>query len=59
MDPSQISAAFRSLGILSEDVDTVPAAIERAMADAQSDALICLTGSLFVAAEGREYFGLD
>ncbi len=59
MEPAAIVSAFAALDIPAEDVDTVPAAIERAMADAQNDALICLTGSLFVAAEGREYFGLS
>jgi hypothetical protein len=59
MDPKLISGAFHALGVEPEDVDTVPAAIERAMAGSGDDGVICLTGSLFVAAEGREYFGLS
>lgn len=59
MDPGLISAAFGSLGVSAEDVDTIPAAIERAMADSEGTGVICLTGSLFVATAGREYFGLQ
>ncbi len=59
MDPKFISGAFHELGVEAEDVDTVPAAIERAMAGSGDDGVICLTGSLFVAAEGREYFGFS
>ncbi|MEO7666456.1 MAG: cyanophycin synthetase, partial [Dehalococcoidia bacterium] len=59
MDPKLISGAFHSIGIEAEDVDTVPAAIEQAMAGSGDDGVICLTGSLFVAAEGREYFGFS
>jgi dihydrofolate synthase/folylpolyglutamate synthase len=59
MDPGRILAAFGSLGITAEDVDSIPSAIERAMADSEGTGVICLTGSLFVAAAGREYFGLQ
>jgi dihydrofolate synthase / folylpolyglutamate synthase len=58
MEPARITVAFRQLGIEAEDVDTVGHAIERAMAGSEPSGLICVVGSLFVAAEGREYFGL-
>jgi hypothetical protein len=58
MDPAAISAVFSALNVHAEDVDTVSAAIERAIASSGRGGVICLTGSLFVAAEGREHFGL-
>jgi dihydrofolate synthase/folylpolyglutamate synthase len=57
MEPERIAEAFRKAGVPTEDVDTVPAAIERALAASGGHRLICLAGSLFVAAEGRRYFG--
>ncbi len=58
MEPGRVRQAFERLGIPAEDVDSVGTAIERAMADTERGGVICLTGSLFVAAEGREWFGL-
>jgi hypothetical protein len=43
--------------VLGEDVDSITIAIQRALAASSEHRLICLSGSLFVAAEGREYFG--
>jgi dihydrofolate synthase/folylpolyglutamate synthase len=57
MEPERIVEAFRRVGVPAEDVDSVPDAIERALAASGGHRLICLAGSLFVAAEGREYFG--
>lgn len=55
--PGRISAAFRALGTPAEDVESVAAALGRALAATDKGGVICLAGSLFVAAEGREYFG--
>lgn len=55
MAPCLILEAFAEAGVRGEDVDSVPAAIERAMATTGEGGLICLAGSLFVAAEAREY----
>jgi dihydrofolate synthase/folylpolyglutamate synthase len=52
-DPVRIREAFEALGVPAEDVDTVENALSRAMATTEEGGLICLTGSLFVAAEGR------
>jgi dihydrofolate synthase/folylpolyglutamate synthase len=51
-----ICEAFGRVGVLCEDVDSVAAAIKRALAGSDESAVICLAGSLFVAAEAREYF---
>jgi dihydrofolate synthase/folylpolyglutamate synthase len=58
MEPERITEAFRKAGVPAEDVDSVPAAIERALAASGGHRLICLAGSLFVASEGREHFGM-
>ena len=55
MDPERIAEAFRGAGASVEDVDTVPAALELALAATDESGVICLAGSLFVAAEGREH----
>ncbi len=56
MEPGRIVEAFRKLGVPGEHVDSVTIAIQRALAVSGERRLICLSGSLFVAAEGREYF---
>ena len=56
MEPARIVEAFRKLGVPGEDVDSIKIAIQRALAASNGHRLICLAGSLFVAAEGREYF---
>jgi dihydrofolate synthase/folylpolyglutamate synthase len=58
MDPKRIQQAFAKLGVDAEDVDSVGVAMEQAMAATGRTGVICLAGSLFVAAEGREWFGL-
>jgi dihydrofolate synthase/folylpolyglutamate synthase len=55
MDPERIQEAFGRLGVDSEIVDNVPNAVDRAIAAADSGALICVAGSLFVAAEARAH----
>jgi len=57
LEPSAIAAEFAAQGVGAEYVDSVARALEGAMAAGGSDAVICLTGSLFVAAEGREHLG--
>jgi dihydrofolate synthase/folylpolyglutamate synthase len=56
LDPRSIVEAFERMGTPAEDVDSVPAAIERALAASDEGGVICLAGSLFVAAQAREYF---
>jgi len=56
MEPSEIVAAFEGAGIPCKDVESVGTALERALAATDEGGLICLAGSIFVAAEGREYF---
>lgn len=55
MDPQRIAEAFGRLSVDGEIVDKVPAAVGRAIAAAGSRALICVAGSLFVAAEARAH----
>jgi dihydrofolate synthase/folylpolyglutamate synthase len=57
MEPARIVEAFGKLGVPGEHVNGVKIAIQRALAVSSGRALICLAGSLFVAAEGRECFG--
>ncbi len=57
LEPSEIAAVFGEKGARAEHADSVANALERAMAASGSDAVICLTGSLFVAAEGRAHLG--
>ena len=58
MAPERVAEAFEAAGVPAEVVDNVPLALERALAEAGSSGVICLTGSLFVAAEAREHLGL-
>lgn len=55
MEPDAIASAFRRLGVIARIAEGVGPALEAAMADWRADGLICLVGSLFVAAEGREH----
>jgi dihydrofolate synthase/folylpolyglutamate synthase len=57
MEPARIAEAFRKFGVPGENVESVTIAMQRALAVGGERGLICLSGSLFVAAEGREYFG--
>jgi hypothetical protein len=57
LEPAEIAAVFGERGARAEHVDSVANALEKAMAASGSDAVICLTGSLFVAAEGRAHLG--
>jgi len=57
MNPSQIAELLSDMGDAQGNPDitqSVPEAIERAMAVAQKDEIICVTGSLYVVAEARQ-----
>ena len=58
MAPERITEAFGRLNIDSEIGDSVGEAVDKAIAVGGESALICVAGSLFVAAEAREHFGL-
>jgi dihydrofolate synthase/folylpolyglutamate synthase len=55
MEPQRIAEAFGRLNADTEIVDNVPAAVDRAIASTNASALICVAGSLFVAAEARAH----
>lgn len=59
MAPERIAGAFVALGIDVDVCDNVGQAIDTAMAEAGRDGVICLVGSLFVAAEGRAHMAPD
>lgn len=54
MPPKQIATAFARLGVETETAATVEAALDGAVAAGEEQAVICLTGSLFLVAEARE-----
>jgi len=55
MAPERIAEAFGRLKIDTEITDNVPAAVDAAIAAAGAGALICVAGSLFVAAEAQAH----
>ncbi len=57
MDPQRIAEAFGRLNVDAEIVENVPDAVDRALAATSEGALtlICVAGSLFVAAEARAH----
>ena len=55
MPPKQIATAFARLGVAAETAASTEEALTRAVAVEGSQEVICLTGSLFVVAEGREH----
>jgi dihydrofolate synthase/folylpolyglutamate synthase len=54
-DPSALAAAYAAAGAATETAPSVAAALERALAVAAPQDLVCVVGSLFVAAEAREH----
>jgi dihydrofolate synthase / folylpolyglutamate synthase len=56
LEPALIAQAAEARGVSAESANSVSEAIERALAAKTRGGLICLAGSLFVAAEGREHF---
>jgi dihydrofolate synthase/folylpolyglutamate synthase len=57
MAPAAVAAAFVEAGVEAEVGEEVAAALEKTIAVADDKAVICLAGSLFVAAEGRAHLG--
>jgi dihydrofolate synthase/folylpolyglutamate synthase len=55
--PQEVAAAFQEAGVETEVGEEVAKALEKTMAAADDKAVICLAGSLFVAAEGRTHLG--
>lgn len=55
LEPEAIAAAFAGVGVPVAVGDDVGQAVEEAMAASGRDGVICLLGSLFVAAEGRAH----
>ncbi len=58
MAPERIAEAFGRLNVDTEFAESVSHAVDKAIAASNESALICVAGSLFVAAEAREHFGL-
>ena len=57
MAPQEVAAAFLEAGVETEVGEEVAEALDKTMATADDKAVICLSGSLFVAAEGRSHLG--
>ena len=57
MPPQEVAAAFAEAGVETEVGEEVAEALDKTMATADDQAVICLAGSLFVAAEGRAHLG--
>jgi dihydrofolate synthase/folylpolyglutamate synthase len=57
MAPEEVAAAFLEAGVETEVGEEVGKALDKTMATADDKAVICLAGSLFVAAEGRAHLG--
>lgn len=55
LDAKRLAEVFSALDIPVEACESVREAVDKAMAATQGSGVICLLGSLFVAAEGREY----
>ena len=54
-EPSAVATAYAAAGAATETAPSVAAALERALAVASPEDLVCVVGSLFVAAEAREH----
>jgi len=54
-DPALVAAAYAAAGAATETTPSVAAALERALALAEPEDLVCVVGSLFVVAEAREH----
>jgi dihydrofolate synthase/folylpolyglutamate synthase len=57
LEPVRLVAEFSRWGITPEVTENVASAVDRALATAKPDDLICATGSLFVVSEVLEYLG--
>jgi dihydrofolate synthase/folylpolyglutamate synthase len=58
MDPQMIADAFERHGVSTLVVDNADVAIDQLLARCEGNDVICVLGSLFVAAEAREHMGL-
>ncbi|MBY0552869.1 MAG: hypothetical protein K2W95_36635 [Candidatus Obscuribacterales bacterium] len=58
MPPATIGGNARDLNIPEQQFDSLQLALDEALAVADQNDLICITGSLYLVGEGREYFGL-
>ena len=54
--PVTVASEFTKWGIEPEIAESMPQALSRTLSLADSEDLICVTGSLFVVAEALEYF---
>ena len=54
MPPADVATTFRRESIPVHIEDTVAAALDRTVECSVPDSLICITGSIFLAAEARE-----
>jgi dihydrofolate synthase/folylpolyglutamate synthase len=54
-DAAVVAAAYAAAGAATEIAPSVAEALERALALAAPEDLVCVVGSLFVVAEGREH----
>jgi dihydrofolate synthase / folylpolyglutamate synthase len=57
-DPETLAAEARRRGLRVEIAPDISAAMERAASLAEPSDLICVTGSLFIVADARTYYGL-
>jgi dihydrofolate synthase / folylpolyglutamate synthase len=57
-DPATVAGEARKQGLPQEMAPDIASAIERAVALAEPSDLICVTGSLFIVADARDYYGL-
>ncbi len=57
MPPQRVAAAFAAAGAETEVREEVAEAMDKTIASVDGEAVICLAGSLFVAAEGRAHLG--
>ncbi|MFQ5471957.1 MAG: glutamate ligase domain-containing protein, partial [Dehalococcoidia bacterium] len=55
MNASQVASSFRDSGVPADTCESVESAVDKAIDVTPSDGVICLVGSLSVAAEGREH----
>jgi len=55
LEARQVAAAFSLNGVSAEPVESVPEAVEIALTGSNPDGVVCIAGSLFVAAEARAH----
>jgi folylpolyglutamate synthase/dihydropteroate synthase len=55
LEAEQVAAAFSQNGVSASPIASVPNAVDAALAGSSPDELVCVVGSLFVAAEARAH----